>query len=47
MQSAVCLVDLFFKNGQGVSLHLFIKPTRRICDLIGTIPDIEGLVVAQ
>lgn len=37
----------FFKDGNGVSLHLFIKPTRRICDLIGQIPDIEGLVVAQ
>lgn len=36
----------FFKDGNGVSVHLFIKPTRRICDLIGQIPDIEGLVVS-
>ncbi len=37
----------FFKDGTGLSMHLIIKPTRRICGLIGVIPNMEGVVLAQ
>lgn len=37
----------FFKDGTGVSVHFIFPPTSRRCLLIGTIPDLEGILVSR
>lgn len=40
-------LSCFFADGTGVSVHLIIQPTRPICGLVGFVPNIDGVFLAQ